>query len=423
MAKRNLILAGAMVAALTWESVGVSSVSGASNATTPGVTATMIRVGIPYVDVDAAPLRADGVNIDFGNVPDAVNALIDNVNAHGGIDGRKLVPYIVPVNPVGTAPAATACTQLTEDDSVFVVIAPLEAACYLQHDIPVVGSIYPSGTSTGVAQDFSPTPPDSAYDPLELNAFGEQGVFKHKKVALFGGGLGDESALGLAQSALERLHIHVVTTAVDTAPQGDEAAVNAQIGPIAQRFQSDGVTEVVAVGTGAAVWPEGLSAIQSTYNPPWVALNEDDFNGAVGAGDSSAYLSNVVTSSPLTPPTEVWDNTGTQQCVYIIKKAYPSDQIRAYNASLPESQATWTSVEYSCTDMALFTVIARAAGRDLTVSSFVHAGYGLKNLVLPGANAPISFGAGRPYALGSVYMVHYDAATKSVVYGDKPATG
>ena len=65
-----------------------------------------------------------------------------------------------------------------------------------------------------------------------------------------------------------------MTTAVDTAPQGDQAAENAQIGPIAQRFQSMGVTEVVAVGTGAAVWPGGLSNIQSSYNPPWVATVE-----------------------------------------------------------------------------------------------------------------------------------------------------
>lgn len=258
---------------------------------------------------------------------------------------------------------------------------------------------------------------------MELSVFAKQGIFKHKKVGLFGGGLGDESELALVRSELSKLHLHVVTTALDTAPQGDEVAVNAQIGPIAQRFQSDGVNELVAVGTGAAVWSEGLSAIESTYNPPWVATNEDDFNGAVGAGDNVAYLSNVVTSSPLTPPAAIWDNAGTERCVHIIKKAYPSDQIRAFNATLPQSEATWTSVEYTCTDLALFVDIARAAGKNLTVSSFVRAGYRLNNVVLPGANAPISFGPNRPYALGPFYMVHYDAATKAVDYANKSATG
>jgi hypothetical protein len=214
-----------------------------------------------------------------------------------------------------------------------------------------------------------------------------------------------------------------VTTAVDSAPQGDLTAENADITVISQRFKADGVNEVVGVGDGSAVWPEGLSAIQSTYNPPYVATSESDFTGAVGGDYSSTYLSNVVTSSPLTPPAAIWNNAGTQQCVHIVKKAYPSDQIRAYGASVPESDATWMSVELACTDMALFEDIAKAAGKNLTVSSFVHAAYGLKNLTLPGTNAPISFGPGRPYALGPVYMVHYDPAIKAVVYANTSATG
>ena len=121
-----------------------------------------------------------------------------------------------------------------------------------------------------------------------------------------------------------------------------------------------------------------------------------DFNGAVGSGDSAAYLSNVVTSTALPPPAEIWNNAGTQQCVHVIKKAYPSDGIRAFNASLPESEQTWTSVEIACSDMALFEDIAKAAGKNLTVSSFVHAGYGLKNLVLPAEMSPSRSGRTAP---------------------------
>ena len=418
-ATRNfLLVVAAVIVVLT-----PGNLASAASSDTPGVTASTIRVGVPYIEVGAAMLRTLGVDIDYGSFPDAFHALIDNVNSHGGIDGRKIVPYIVAVNPVGTAPAATTCTQLTEDDSVFAVLAPLQPTCYLEHNVPVVGSIYPGGHSQTAAQDFSPTPPVAAFDPLELAAMARQGVFRHKKVAVFGGGTGDESELGVAQSALAKLHVPVVTTAVDTAPQGDEAATDAQVESIAQRFKSDGVSEVVAVGTGGAVWPGGLSAIQSAYNPPWVATVESDFNGAVGSGDSAAYLSNVVTATALPPPTEIWNNAGTQECVHIIKRAYPSDEIRAFDASLPESAQTWTSVEIACSAMGLFEDIAKAAGKNLTVSSFVHAGYGLRNIVVPGGRVPVSFAPNRPYGLGPVYMAHYDSATKAVVYADSPAKG
>ena len=412
----------AALAAVAYGMLGVGLAPAASAASsTPGVTATTIRVGVPYVDL--AAVKALGVDISWGSVPDAFNAVIANINAHGGVDGRKIVPYLVPVNPTGTAPAATACTQLTEDDSVFVAIAPLMPTCYLQHGTPVVASIYASGVSPGTAQDFNIIPPNDAYDTLQLAVYEKQGLFKHKKVALFGGDVGDASELHAVQSELAKLHVPVATTAIDSAPQGDLTAENSQITVIAQKFESAGVNEVVAVGQGSAVWPEGLSSIQSTYNPSWIATSESDFTGAVGGSYNPKYLSNVVTSSPLTPPAQIWKNPGTQACVHTIKKAYPSDSIRAYGANVPESDATWMSVEFACTDMALFTDIAKAAGKNLTVASFVHAGYGLKDLTLPGANASISFAPGRPYALGPVYMVHYDPTVKGVVFADKSSSG
>ena len=97
----------------------------------------------------------------------------------------------------------------------------------------------------------------------------------------------------------------------------------------------------------------------------------------------------MVTSSPLTPPQAIWDNAGTQKCVHTVRKAYPSDKISAYGSTIPASHATWMGVELACTDLALFATIAKAAGKHLTVSSFVQAGYGIRDAVIPGTNAPV----------------------------------
>src|SRR5580658_9062370 len=123
MVKRFVIAAASAVVLTTaLASIGTGSAP-AGAATTQGVTASTIRIGIPYVDF--AAVRAIGVNLNPGNTVDAYKALIDNMNAHGGIDGRHIVAYLIAVDPTSAAPAATSCTQLTQDDQVFVAIAPL----------------------------------------------------------------------------------------------------------------------------------------------------------------------------------------------------------------------------------------------------------------------------------------------------------
>jgi hypothetical protein len=415
MTKRSGVAIAAVIVAMLCGLLGVGAASASSGA--QGVTATTIRVGIPYVDV--AAVKAVGVNLNWGNVTDAYKAVIADVNAHGGINGRKIVPFIIAVDPTGAAPAATTCTTLTQDDKVFAVIAPLSPTCYLQAGVPVINGILQSASGTGLAQNFALAPPASTYDPLELSIFSKQGLFKNKKVGVFAGVTTDDAELKIVQASLSKLHVNVVSSAIDSAPQGDLSAENEQLAVIAQRFQATGVSEVVAVGYGGAVWPEGLSAIQSSYNPPWVATSESDFTGDVGGSNDPKYLANVVTSSPIASGATIWADPGIQRCVKLARKAYPSDHINTYSATAPGSEQTWTGIEQACTDVALFSAIAKAAGKHLTVASFVHAAYGLRNVVIPGSTAPISFGPNRPYALGPVYMVHYDPNTKAIVVASK----
>ena len=91
-----------------------------------------------------AALHSLGVTIDDGSFPDAYNAVIANINAHGGVNGRKLVLHTVEMNPAVPADATSSCTQLTEDDKVFVSISPVFPDCYQQdHDTPVIAGSLP----------------------------------------------------------------------------------------------------------------------------------------------------------------------------------------------------------------------------------------------------------------------------------------
>jgi hypothetical protein len=380
-------------------------------------------VGIPYLDLSA--LRKSGVSLYYGNVPDAYNALIANMNAHGGINGRRIVPYLVPVSPIGTAPAATACTQLTEDDKVLVAISPYQPDCYLQvHDTPTINGTFESVEALGGAPNFSLWPPPGAFDRLQLRVFKRHGVFAGKRVGLFAGAVTDQSELRVVQSTLESRHVPVVQTAVEDAPGGDAIAVNQQFLTIVQRFKEARVNEVIAIGSGSYIWPESLQAIQSSYNPPWVATNEAVLESAVLAGSpiSSRFLKDVVTASPTLPNYLFWHTPSVQQCARVVHKAYPTDKITPPTIPQTGPDESFFAVEAACINLALFATIAEAAGKNLSTQSFVEAGYRLRNAVVPGLLAPISFGERRPYVIGPVYLVRYDQPNNALKFSTTSAT-
>jgi hypothetical protein len=407
--QRYIRAAGILVTAMTAVTVMGAAAAGAA-ASSQGVSTTTIRVGIPYVDLSS--LASQGLKLNQGSFPDAYNALIANLNAHGGISGRKIVAYIDPVNPVGTAPAQTACTQLTQDDKVFVAVSPQEPDCYLQANTPVINGSLTASLPSGTTPNFTFSTPESAYDPLQFEVFAKKGIFKGKKVGIMGA-TADAAIVKADQVALKKLHVDVVQTAINSAPTSDQNAIDQQDSAIIQRFKSAGVDEVVAAGSASAGWPQGLQANQSSYNPPWVAASSASLSGYIGGTTkpTSMYLTNMTSSSPTLADYQIWSDPEIQKCAGIVHKAFPSDHIATPTASSGGSDHSYVSVISACENVALFTDIAKAAGKNLTVATFTKAGYGLKNVVLPGSGGPVSFGPGRPYALGPVFMVAYDANT------------
>jgi hypothetical protein len=395
--------------------------AGASSPADRGVTATTIRIGVSVINF--AALRAVGVTLNDGNYQDAVSALTANMNAHGGVDGRKVVPYFVLANPAIASSTTSSCTELTENDKVFIVLFPVYPDCYQQtHDTPVIGGVLPGPLPASAAADFSLTPPDSAYDPVQLAAFDKQGAFKDKKVGLFYGP-DDTSEAKVVQSVLKRLHVNVILSAEDGVTATDTVAVDQEAQTIALRFKDAGVNEVVGVGgTGATTWPRALQDNQSTYKPPWIATNVTALASYMAsAKGGNPYLDNVMAAAPVSSPYQAWMDPAMQKCAAIILKAFPSDAIappanpKSPQAGSNGANTTYAAVEAACQDLAIFSTIADAAGKNLTVASFTKAGYQLRNVTFPGTGGPVSFGPNQPYAIGKANVVVYDPQSGTLV--------
>jgi hypothetical protein len=111
-----------------------------------------------------------------------------------------------------------------------------------------------------------------------------------------------------------------------------------------------------------------------------------------------------------------------QQCAGVVHKAYPTDKITPPTNPQTGPDESFFAVEAACINLALFATIAKAAGKNLSSNSFVEAGYRLRNVVVPGLLAPISFGPKRPYVLGPLFPVRYDQPHNSLKFSTTSAT-
>jgi branched-chain amino acid transport system substrate-binding protein len=378
--RKTRIIAG-LAAAVAGMMVVPTVAAGAP--TSRGVTTKSISIGVPYVNLKAPDLIKLGLNLNNGNYEDAYKALVANINAQGGVNGRKIKAYLVPVDPIGTAPTQTACSQLTEDDQVFIALGPVEPDCFLEANVPTIQAAFTGSLPSKGAQNFSLTPPAIAFDPVQFSVFAKKGVFKGKNVAIVGT-TADAAEVKADQAALKKIHVNVVQTAISSVPSGDTVAQYQQIAVYASRFKAAGVNLVVAAGEGAT-WTLGEQINQSTYNPQWIATVISDVSAALSGQQNAQpqYMTNMLAASPIPSNSQIWKDPAIQKCASIIKKAYPSDQITPPSTSKTSNQS-YTAVVAACQDLAIFSTIAKAAGKNLTVASFTKAAYGLRNVTFPG---------------------------------------
>jgi hypothetical protein len=124
----------------------------------------------------------------------------------------------------------------------------------------------------------------------------------------------------------------------------------------------------------------------------------------------------MVTSSAVLDNYRTWHQAADQQCYQIVRKAYASDKITPPSNPIAGSDQSFFAIQDACDNLAMFTAIVKAAGKDLTRESFIKAGYGLRNVNLPEAAVPVSFAPQRPYPLGPVYLGHFDTTKNSLVF-------
>lgn len=343
-------------------------------ATDRGVSATAIKLGISVSSTGTTNSLGftTGTRTDIAKVADA---LVADYNRKGGVVGRKIDAVKLNVDPLSTDDQRSKCIDFTEKYKVFAVVDGVDYSatstrqCITrEHKTTLVAwqsapraeftSSAPYLVSTG--SDFETRLADA------VGYYKSTGVFKAKgfKLGILsdactpasldgpGGLKADLKAAGVTSFSEYRADCDI--TASQSA--GSSALV---------RFRSDGVNHVFIAANTLVSQSFQSNAQSSGYKPTYLISDFDSIT------DNGSFMSfNNKSQFAGTKAASQW-NTGdplrsplTKQCSAVISKA-----------GLPPIQSYAKDIEaiLLCENLDLFVRAARAAGAQLTRTSFSQA--------------------------------------------------
>jgi ABC-type branched-subunit amino acid transport system substrate-binding protein len=245
-----------------------------------GVTDDEVFLGIAIIDAGAA--TSLGFNFDLGDQRARYQALIDDRNEKGGINGRRIVPHYRVFNAIDPAASAqAACVAWTKDIGVFSVLVasylPVAAAmCVVgEGGTPLVtgegvdDSYYANGLY------FSTQASDTRVLVDQVDYLESEGRLAGRTIGVLAGDGPERVAVDRALvPAIERLGYEVAT--VETVPP---STVGTQRLPIAiSNLKAAGVDLVIVAASVIAAGPFAQAADRAGYRPE-LALS--DFNGEI----------------------------------------------------------------------------------------------------------------------------------------------
>jgi ABC-type branched-subunit amino acid transport system substrate-binding protein len=400
------LLAPMVVLAVVVGAVGVAAAAGSA----PGVSKDAIKLGVTYVDLEAIRNVTD---ISHGDYEGSYNAVIDELNKNGGVNGRKVVPVFAKVNPIGTVPAQEACVKLTEDEKVFAAVgffyfdAPL---CFVaQHDTPILGGTMTPDRLKQAKAPWMTLESGAEVTPRVIDTLAKGGALKGKLGVV---AIATEEKSLLNAEVLPGLKRNGIkgTVAIIDAPLTDTVAGTQQATTIAERFKSDGIATVLLVGATPSAFTNGLK--NTDYRPRLVGTNFSTFQGAaINKATDPALWKGAVTADIGAD----FNDPSLQKCYRTVEKVTGDKIFEFPKPGAPDNQASASS---ACRYISLFSQLAAAAGKDLTVAGFGKAAAKLGSVTIPGSGT-VKYDPKTHTWAQPMYTYKYDPATQQLVKDQK----
>ena len=381
----------------------------------PGVTAERILLGMSMLDFEQ--LTSMGLSpAGWGDQQGIFEALIDDLNDRGGINGRMVEGIYEFYSAIDAADAERVCLIHTQDNQVFANLAGFVGPAGTA-DICVTGAnetIMIGGEIAGdeLAKSVAPwfhAGPTAEYQTINLlNLLVQTGRADGAKVFTMGGAAAaSEEAFSIEQ--LEAAGIEVVGSAIIEAPDGDTIAQDQELAVAFERFKASGANTLFLFGTPSAQI-RGAAAAGLTGQ---IAIWSNDSGGLANLGatitDKSIANGALVSTGPT--DSEIWESETFQtQCVAPVVERIPDHDLRDPLSYAPDEDNWFNPLRRYCIALSIFVQIATAAGVDLTPETFEAAAYGgaFDDFELPGVG-PASISREKRGAQDGVRLSAYDS--------------
>jgi len=380
----------------------------------PGVTSTAIKIGVPYSDVTA-------IGWEPSHEAEVIwQVAADTINAQGGVLGRDIELVIIGVDPTDSVAQDEACVILTEDEIVFAAMgvirneAPL---CYTeQHDTIVINTFQtqPETFDRSVAPMIGFLPLASRAAEAQLATLIESGLLEGRKVALSAAAATVETA-DLMQEILEAAGVEVVASTNYASPSSDVPAIDAEMDLNVEIWRTAGADTVIPV-PGASVATTGALS-RNAWDGFYVVTDAPGTD--LGLLDGFGYSADALTGSvAIVSPDEAdlyeADQAGVKECVDTFDNAFDDDAPVVIRPDDATTDVVGLIVR-SCSALELFTLIAEAAGPDLTNETFDAAADAMGEFTVTGVLAG-SLGPGkRDYVDAAAALYEFDDAEQRFV--------
>jgi ABC-type branched-subunit amino acid transport system substrate-binding protein len=387
------------LAACGSSSKGASPGGGAattSSSTTPhvestvlgtGVTATTIKLGISLVDFSCIQQFVNSIRV---NQQQTYQAYIDNINATGGINGRKIVPVFKTYCPLTSTSDLNVqiCTAFAEDDKVFAVVGNLsdaaqdgsvETCLAKKHNTVVITYVL-----TQTIMSLSPpgmiiypgTTPERT-DTVLFELLKKQGTLMGKKVAVLASASSEPAVKSVVLPDLKKMGVSTGTAAYLTVSGSDTTAAQAQLASFIERWKSEGVNALFVTGIDVASQQFMEKVSQGM---PGITLMTD-VGDTLGFGKQEQHAgvrpnpyAGLLTTGGISP--HDYDRSANWQYCATIYQKYTHKVAPDAETVVPgpggKTLDTNGSINDACQSLSLFHDIATRLGKYLNTTNWVN---------------------------------------------------